>query len=159
MPDIACVYELVTPAGTITFNDGSTDQFYIQEIPSGLAGAPISAPIDEAGFTDGSLSFNWWLRGRLITVEGMFLVLSVDCGPSMVTIWNQMEEDLRAALESTVPDETTVGTLTWTPLGLTERQLSVRNSVPLECPHDQNYLVRTFSFGLFADNPDWSGSS
>ena len=160
MPDIACPYELVTPAGTITFNDGSADQFYIQDIPTGLAGAPISAPIDEAAFEDGSLSFNWWLRGRLITFDGMFFVTSVrTCGNALVTIWNQMEEDLRAALESTVPDETTVGTLTWTPLGQAERQLVVRNSVPLECSPDQNYLVRTFTFGLFADNPDWNAGS
>lgn len=159
MPDLACPYELVTPAGTITFNDGSEDQFYIQTI-SGLSGAPISAPIDDAAFTDGSLSFNWWLRGRLVTVEGVFFVQSQpSCSPALVTVWNQMEEDLRAALESTVPDETTAATLTWTPLGQTQRQLSVRNNVPLECPPDQNFLVRTFSFGLFADNPDWSGSS
>ncbi len=160
MPDIACVYELVTPAGTILFNDGSIDQFYIQNIPSGLAGAPISAPIDEAGFVDGSIAFNWWLRGRLVTFEGVFLVQSEPfCGPAMVAVWNQMEEDLRVALESTVPDETTFGTLTWTPTGLTQRVLDVRNNIPLECPPDQGFLTRTFTFGLFAENPDWSGSS
>ncbi len=159
MPDISCVYQLVTPAGTIDFNDGATDQFYIGEIPSGLSGAPIRAPIDDAGFTDGSLSFNWWLSGRAITVEGIFLILSTRVMNGILTIRNQMEEDLRVALESTVPDETTAGTLTWTPLGQMQRTLDVRNNVPLECPHDQGYLVRTFHFGLFADNPDWSGSS
>ncbi len=159
MPDVACTYDLVTPAGTINFNDGSTDQFYIQEFPTGLSGAPISAPIDEAAFTDGSLSFNWWQRGRHIQVEGIFLILSTRIQNQILTIRNQMEEDLRVALESTIPDETTVGTLTWTPLGQTQRQLTVRNDVNLECPHDQGYLVRNFHFGLFADNPDWSGSS
>jgi hypothetical protein len=159
MPDLACPYVLVTPAGTVTFNDGSADQFYITDIPQGLAGAPISAPIDEAAFTDGSLSFNWWLRGRHITFEGNLYVTSAPlCSPAMVAVWNQMEETLRAALESTVPDETTAGTLTWTPSGQTQRVLTVRNDVPLECPPDQNYLVRTFHFGLFADDPAWAGS-
>ncbi len=159
MADIACPYELVTPAGTIDFNDGSIDQFYIQNI-TGLDGAPISAPIDEAGFTDGSIAFNWWERGRLITFEGVFLVLSVqNCGPAKVAIWNQMAEDLRVALRSTIPDETTFGTLTWTPTGLTQNVLDVRNQIPLDCPPDQGFQVRNFMFGLFAENPDWSGSS
>lgn len=158
MPDLAVPYVLTTPAGTITFNDGTDDQFYIQNI-SGLSGAPISDPTDDAAFTDGSLSFNWWLRGRLVSFEGLFFVQSIPlCSSAVVAIWNQMEDDLRVALESTVPDETTAGTLTWTPGGLTQCQLDVRNKVPLECPPDQNYLVRTFSFGLFADNPNWSGS-
>ena len=160
MPDISCVYTLTTPAGVIYFNDGTADQYFITDIPQGLSGAPISAPIDEVAFGNGSRSYNWWERGRQISIEGNLFVTSAPlCSPEIVIRWNQMEETLRAALESTIPDETTIGTLEWTPAGLTPRVLQVRNNVELECPPDQNYLVRTFHFGLFADDPDWSGSS
>lgn len=160
MPDLAVEYVLTTPAGTITFNDGGQDQFYIQDIPSGLAGAPISAPIDEVGFGVGSLAFNWWQRGRHIAIEGVFLVQSAPfCSPAQVTIWNEMEEELRVALDSIAGVETATATLVWRPLGQTQRTLIVRNDVPLECPPDQNYQVRTFHFGIFAQDPAWVEST
>jgi hypothetical protein len=28
--------------------------------------------------------------------------------------------------------------------------------VPLECPPDQNFTIRNFSFGLFAEDPNWT---
>lgn len=156
MPDIACPYVLTTPAGTITFNDGSANQFYITNIPVGLAGAPIRAPIDPLAYADGSKSYNFWKGGRHIVVEGMFLVTSVAPCPDSVPIWNEMEEELRVALESIAGDEADTASLVWTPAGLTQRTLIVRNDVELECQPDQNYLVRTFTFGLFADEPDWT---
>jgi hypothetical protein len=155
MPDLAVPYTLTTPGGVIVFNDGSVDQFYITDIPEGLAGAPISAPIDPVPFGRGSLSYNFWERGRAISIEGMFFVTSLPPCPTMVGIWNAMEEDLRAALASIAADTTDTGTLQWTPTGLSSRTLTVRNNVPLQCPPDQNYQVRAFNFGLFADNPDW----
>ncbi len=160
MPDLSVEYVLVTPAGTITFNSGATDQFYIQDIPTGLAGAPISAPIDSIGFADGSLTYNWWKRGRHIAIDGVFLVLSEPlCSPAQMTLWNDMEDELRIALDSISALETATGTLTWRPTGQTQRQLVVRNDVPLECPPDQNYSVRTFNFGLFAQDPAWVEST
>lgn len=160
MPDLACEYVLTTPGGTIRFNDGSTDQFYIQDIPSGLAGAPIRAPIDEIAFGDGSLAYNWWKAGRHIPFEGVFFVQSAAfCSPAQVAVWNQMEEDLRVVLDSISGLETDTGTLVWRPTGQTQRTLVVRNDVPLECPPDQNYQVRTFAFGLFAPDPVWTEST
>ncbi len=159
MPDVACVYTLVTPAGTITFNDGQPDQMYINEIPTGLAGAPVSAPIDPVGFGDGSLSYNWWRRGRHIQIEGTFLVTSTLTMNSILVIRNQMEDDLLVALESIQSTTADTATFTWTPLGQPTRTLEVRNEVPLECIHDQGYLVRNFSFGLFSDSADWVEST
>lgn len=148
---------LTTPGGTITFNSGLQDQFYIQDIPTGLAGAPIRAPIDEIAFGDGSLAFNWWKGGRHIAIDGVFLVQSQPfCSDPQVAVWNQMEEELRAALDSISTVETATATLVWTPGGLSQRTLVVRNDVPLECTPDQNYLVRTFSFGLFSADPVWT---
>ena len=38
MADIACVYTLTTPGGTITFNAGGSNQFYVTDV-QGLGGA------------------------------------------------------------------------------------------------------------------------
>lgn len=156
MPDVACQYILAAPSGTINFNDGTADQFYITEIPSGLAGAPISAPIDPVAFANNSLSYNWWQRGRHIQMDGVFLITSTRNEQAILAIRNQMEETLRAALSSCAGLATAVATLSWTPYGQSGRVLEVRNDVPLECPHDQSYLVRTFSFGLFSNAAAWA---
>jgi hypothetical protein len=156
MPDIACEYTLTTPAGTIVFNDGSADQFYITNIPTGLAGAPIRAPIDNLSYANASKGYNFWLAGRHITIEGNFFVTSVDPCPAAVAIWNQMEEDLRVALESIAAHMAAVATLVWRPAGQTQKTLIVRNDVPLETQPDQDYLARTFNFGLFAEDPTWT---
>lgn len=156
MPDISCVYALTTPAGTLYFNDGSEDQFYIGEIPTGLAGAPISAPSDPVPYGNNSRSYNWWQRGRHIQVEGIFLITSTRNEQAILGIRNQMEERLRSVLSSIAGLATATGTLEWTPYGLAARTLVVRNEVPVECVHDQNYLVRTFSFGLFSDAALWT---
>lgn len=156
MADVACPYTLATlSGGTIFFNDGSADQFYIQGI-TGLGTAPVRAPIDDVPYGDGSIGHNFWKGGRHITFEGVFLVTSVDCGAVQVGIWNDMEEALRVALESIAALTTDIGSLVWTPTGaLATNTLVVRHDVPLECPPDQNFTVRNFTFGLFAADPDW----
>jgi hypothetical protein len=156
MPDIACPYTLTTPAGTIYFNAGGADQYYIQGI-TGLGTPPIRAPIDDVPYGDGSLGHNFWKGGRHLTIEGLFLVTSVDCGPVQVGLWNDMEDALRVALESIASLETDTGSLVWLPTGdMSTRSLTVRHDQSLECPPDQNFTVRNFSFGLFAADPDWT---
>ena len=153
MPDIAVPYVLTGPSSAITFNDGSADQFFITNL-LGLAGAPIRAPIDDLAYTDGARGYNWWKGGRHITVEGTFFVTSaLMCTPEMVTVWNQMEENLRDLLDDISALETATASFAWTPTGATAQNITVRNDVPLEVQPDQNYLVRTFTFGLFAANP------
>lgn len=155
MPDIACEYLLATPGGNITFNDGSTDQFYIGNI-LGLAGTTLRTPQDDVPYGHGGIGHNFWRGARHITIEGSLLILSVPCGNQMNEIRNEMEDDLLTALESIGALTTDTGTLDWTPQGLSARQLTVRYEVPLECPHDQNFLLRNFTFGLVAENPDWT---
>ncbi len=148
MPDVSCEYILTTPAGTIDFNNDAADQFYIGEIPSGLAGAPISTGIDPVPFGTGSLAWSAWQRGRHISVEGIFLITSTRVMNGILAIRNQMEADLRDVLAGATGGG--VGTLDFTPLGQSPVALvDVINDVALECVHDQGYLVRTFSFGLF----------
>lgn len=146
---------LTGPTLAVTFNSGLIDQFYIQDI-TGLVGAPIRAPIDDISYGDGADWHNFWKGARHLSIEGLFLVQSAPfCSPAQVAAWNVMEEALRAALDEISEDESATATLVWTPLGLPERTLIVRNDVPLECQPDQNYLVRTFTFGLVAAVPAW----
>lgn len=151
MADIAVQYTLTTPGGTINFNDGSADQFYITEI-QGLGSAPIRTPIDNRPLADGGLVHDFWKGPRHVLIEGVFFITSVPQGQRCQEIRNEMEEDLRVALESLLQDD---GTLAWTPVGQAARSLTVRHEVPLECPHQENYLLRAFNFGLIAANPDW----
>lgn len=155
MPDLAVEYTLVTPAGTVVFNDNAVDQFYITNIPEGMSGAPLRTPMDPVAFGDGGNSYNFWKGARHIIFEGIFLVTSTPPCDAMVAIWNQMEDDLETALSSIAALDTDTGTLTWTPTGLAARSLTVRHDVPLDVQPDQNYAVRTFTFGLVADDPDW----
>jgi hypothetical protein len=156
MPDVACPYTLTASGGTINFNDGSAMQFYIQGI-TGLGTTPIRAPIDDVPYGDGSIGHNFWKGGRHISIEGVFLVDPAICGPVLVTAWNTMEEQLRVALQSIAALTTATGTLVWTPTGAAaSNTLIVRHDVPLECPPDQNFTIRNFSFGLFAAIPDWT---
>lgn len=161
MPDLGVPYTLTTPAGTIVFNDdtvGVIDKHWIADI-QGLSGAPVRAPIDDMPFGHGGLGHDFWEGGRHITVDGHFLVQSVGPCDDRVEIWNLMEENLRVALRSIASLVIDTGTLAWTPRGLSANLLTVRHDVQLECPPDQNYLLRAFHFGLFAEIPDWDGWS
>jgi hypothetical protein len=64
-----------------------------------------------------------------------------------------MEDELLDALEAIIDVD---GTLDWTPLGLSARQLTVRCNVPLETTPAENYAIRNFVFGLIAANPAMS---
>jgi hypothetical protein len=159
VPDLAVPYVLTTPGGTITFNSGAVDQFYIAEI-QGLSGADIRAPIDDVPYGHGGIGHNFWRAGRHIVIDGHFLVTSVLCpNPAVLPLWNSMEEDLIDALESIGALTTDTGTLVWTPSGLSEHSLTVRYDVQLECPSDQGYMLRAFHFGLYAADPDWFAST
>lgn len=158
MADVAAIYTLTTPGGTITFNDGQlrdgTDKFWIQII-HGLEGAPLRTPIDNAPHTDGGLVHPFLRAARPVVIEGLFIPESVGFpsqGDACVQAQNEMEDELLTALESIVDVD---GTLAWTPLGLGARSLTVRSNVPLETSPAENYAVRNFVFGLIAANPAW----
>jgi len=155
LADLTVHYHLVTGAGTIVFNNGAlkslTDLYWIQSI-QGLDGAPIRAPVDNVGFGDGGLVHTFWKGARRITFDGMIFIQSVGIGGDCRAPLNAMEEALRAATESILAVD---GTLTWTPVGQSARSLTVRTEVPLDCQPQENYALRSFSFGLVAANPDW----
>jgi hypothetical protein len=153
MADVAVLFTLTTPGGTILFNNGSlhttTDLYWITEV-GGLDGAPIRAPIDNRPLIDGGLVHNFFKGPRHVTVEGVIIVQSQPLGQACQTVRNTMENNLRVALESILQAD---GTLAWTPTGLGARSLTVRHDVPLEYRHVENYLLLSFTFGLVAATP------
>jgi len=153
--DLAAIYTLTTPGGTIIFNNGDLhtldDLYWITNI-DGLDGAPIRATIDNAPQAHGGLVHNAWKGPRHINMEGVILVQSVPIGGACLEVRNDMEEDLRAALESLLQAD---GTLAWTPDGQSARSLTIRHDVPLDYSPQENYAVMGFTFGLVAADPDW----
>lgn len=151
MADIAATYVMTAPGGTVTFNAGGADQFYIQALP-GFDSPQLRTPVDPVPFGDGAIVHDFWKGARQWTVEGVFLITSTLNQDGILTIRNQMEEDLQDALDSMLQAN---ATWAWTPFGGSARTLNVRWSGMLECPHDQNFLLRAFQFGLIAGSPDW----
>ena len=160
MADVAVPYTLTTPGGTISFNPtgidkfnmlGGPDEYYITRAP-GLDGAPIRAPVDNAPQTHGGLVHPFYKGPRRVVVEGFLAIRSTRIQDNVRVIRNEMEEDLRVALESILQAN---GTLAWTVElagGPDARSLTVRNEIPLECDGIEQ---KTFTFGLIAANPDW----
>lgn len=156
MADLACVYTLSTPGGTIRFNDGDLktldDLYWIANI-AGLDGAPIRAQVDNAPQAHGGIVHTFWKGPRHVTMEGSILIQSVPWGGFCLVERNEMEDDLRVALESTVQSS---GTLSWTPAGQSAHTLTVRNDIPVEFTPQEGYVITGFTFGLVSASSDWT---
>lgn len=155
MADLATVYTLTTPGGTITFNDGdlhTLDDLYWIATIEGLDGASIRAPVDNAPQAHGGIVHTFWKGPRHITFQGHILIQSVQWGGSCLVERNAMEEALRIALESTHQSN---ATLAWTPAGLSARSLTVRNDIPVEYTPEESYMIMGFTFGLVSAASDW----
>lgn len=149
MTDIAAAYTLTTPGGTILFNDGSTDEYYITSI-RGLESGVIRNPIDNRPQTDGGIVHDFLFGPQHVTIDGFFFIRSSRIQNVILAQRNAMTAALRTALNSILRAD---GTLAWTPLGQAAESLTVRYEVPLEPDHIDNYLNRSFSFGLVAAVP------
>ena len=147
MADICAIYTL---AG-LTFNAAApTDTYVITEI-TGLDGAPIRAPIDNAPQDDGGIVFpNFFLGPRHVTIEGFFGVRSVDYGmdkSGYVAAQNTLESALLSALDGIRNSD---GTLSWS-----THSLTVRHDSPCMTSQGQrgSAFERRFIFGVVAANP------
>jgi hypothetical protein len=163
MADYSCEYELDCGAGgTITFNDGtlgngSADDLYWISTLHGLDGPTLRVPVDDVPFGDGGIVHRSWMGPRHPVLEGNLIVQSVGLGGCQARL-NEMEEALRLALDEILAP--TAGTLTWTPtdLGITY-SLEVFYEVPLDVQPTDNYLLRSFNFGLISNSPVFTASS
>lgn len=155
MSDIAVVYTLTGPGGTIIFNNGAlktlTDLYYITNI-TGLDGPPLRTPISNRPVTDGGIVHTFYKGPRHIVIEGIILVQSVLTGNAIQAQRNIMEEDLMDCLDGIYQAD---GTLSWTPSGLSAKSLTVRQEVPVAYTYDNDFFVKTFSFGLVSEEPDF----
>lgn len=152
MSDVAVVYTLTTPGPDITFNNGalpSYQDFYFITGIRGLDGAPMRTPQDDKPQAHGGLVHKFWKGARHIVIEGEYLVQSTRVDNTVQTIRNGMDATLFSALEAIIQAD---GTLAWTPAGQAARSLTVRYEVPLETDGVEQ---KTFTFGLYAANPDW----
>jgi hypothetical protein len=156
MADLACTYTLTTSGGTIIFNDGdlyTTDDLYWISQIEGLDGPTLRAQVDNAPQAHGGLVHTFWKGPRHITMEGAILIQSVPWGGSCLVERNEMEDDLRVALESIIQ---TNGTLSWTPAGQSAHSLAVRHDVQLQFTPQENYMIMGFVFGLVSASADWT---
>ena len=153
--DISVPYTLSTGGGTIVFNNGNlnsyTDLFWITN-GTGLDGAPLRTPIDNAPQADGGLIHTFWKGPRHVVIEGIFLIQSTHVMTSIRLARNSMAQSLLTALNSIYQAD---GTLSWTPAGGSLHTLTVRNDVPLNTVYGDNYLSYNFSFGLVAASPSY----
>jgi len=153
MTDIAVQHVMTTPGGTITFNNGTDDQYYLSDIP-GLAGAPARVVIDKRPFTDGGIYHPPFKDTRYFQPTGSLLITSTLNQNAIVVIRNAMEEALRVAYESLLGGN---GTWQWTPQGQASRTLTIRRDAqPVEFHHVDGFQVVDFSFGLVSVSPDWT---
>lgn len=157
MADLICTYTYTASGGTIVFNSGTlgdgTDKFWLQNI-SGLDGIGVRAPTDLVPMGDGFLLHPFWKEGRLPVLEGVLIIESVALTSSACqTALNEMEKDLRVAVDSNVSAS---ATLAFTPTGQSASSLTVYyNGQPrLDITPIENYHLRQFSFGLVAASPN-----
>jgi hypothetical protein len=154
--DIACLYTLTTPGGTIKFNDGTLgsgsikDLYWISAL-HGLDGPTIRFPTDDVPFGDGGLAHHAWRGPMHPVLEGDIVIQSVKFGADCRGPLNAMENALEAALNSILAP--TSGTLAWTPTGLAARSLPVFYEITLDVQPDSTYALRHYSFGLFSTAP------
>lgn len=153
MADYVCPYTYTASGATIIFNNGDlgdgTDKFWLQGI-QGLDGPNVRAPVDLVPMGNGSLLHPFWLSGRTPVLEGVLLIESVPRNSSACqTALNEMEDNLRAAVESNVAAS---ASLAWTPTGQSAQSLTVfHNGQPqLTITPSDNWNTRTFAFGLIA---------
>ena len=129
MADLVCTYTYTAPGGTIVFNNGQlrdgTDKFWLQSI-QGLDGPNVRAPVDLVPMGNGSLLHAFWLSGRTPVLEGVLVIESVPLNSSgCQTALNEMEDNLRAAVESNIA---ATATLAWTPTGQSSQSLTVKHN-------------------------------
>jgi hypothetical protein len=145
--DIASTYTLVTPGGTIYFNNGATNEYFLTDTP-GLDQAAVRNPTDLAPQTSGFIVHNRFEEGMRFQMVGILMIRSSRVGTAVRTARNSMESALTTALRSILSAD---GTLSWTPLGGSAQSLTVRQDIKVEYAYIDNYLNKTFSFGLVSE--------
>lgn len=147
MSDVASSYTFATPGGTIVFNDGSTDEYYLTDI-TGLDQADVRNPNDDAPQVSGAIVHTHFETGLRPVLTGIFMIRSTRVMTAIRIIRNEMEKDLTVAVRSILGAD---GTLAWTPLGQAAASLVVRQEFKVEYTYVDGYLNKQFVFGLVSE--------
>lgn len=150
MAEFSAPATLVTPAGTISFNTGSGDEYRITNA-EGLDMAPIRTTVDDAPQTDGGLIHAQFFGPRHITIEGQLRVRTQITTPALIGARNNMEDALVSALTSIIRTD---GTFSFTRQGAATRSVVVRCDVAAS--FSGTGLIKDYMFGLVAANPYFS---
>lgn len=143
-------------SSTIVFNDGtlgvgsSDDLYWIQAI-HGLDGPALRTPIDDVPYGDGGLIHKFWKGPRHISFEGVLIVQSIPFGANCEPVLDELEADLNACLDSMIQS---AGTLSWTSTVYGAQSISVYYEIPLDIQPIENYMLRSFTFGLVSGAAD-----
>lgn len=130
--------ELVTPAGTLTFNDFASAYHY--RLSEFALGKPMRKPVDPRPQASGALVFPGRRGGAYPVLEGL---LRHDTLARRATMIDDVKA-LPAALEDAD------GTLRWTPTGKAQRQMTVQL---LEDVIVRGGLFKEFHLALVASDP------
>jgi hypothetical protein len=132
---------LITPAGSILFNQDTGDTYINDPTQcSGLDQAPIRSNVDQRPQTHGGIIHPSFYDARHIT--RVLVARSGATETGQVATRQTLEDDLIAALDSIL---NTDGTLAWS-----SRSLTVRCDIPAN--YTGAYL-KNYQFGLVAANP------
>jgi hypothetical protein len=135
---------LITSAGTILFNTPTTAPYYFHTDVAGLDQVPLRAPMDAKPHASGAIIHKFLRDARHITLSGLVVATST-------AERNNMCDALISALQSI---EQADGTYTWTPTGQTLKTLTVRCDVAVTFSGSNGPILKTYTFGLVAADPD-----
>ena len=134
---------LVTPVGTLTFNEATGDTYFVDPKRSvGLGMGEIRNPTDDKGQTDGFILHDFFERGALLLPAGIILARTDTTG---VTAADALMSDMTAKLRSILR---ATGTLSFG----SGAALTVKCNVRAEYPTLEGDL-KGFVFGLVSASP------
>lgn len=144
-------------SSTVIFNNGTLgtgsldDLFWIQAI-HGLDGPALRTPMDDVPYGDGGLIHKFWKGPRHVSFEGVLIVQSIPFGSNgCEAVLDELEADLNECLDSMIQS---AGTLSWTSGVYGAQTLSVYYEIPLDIQPVENYMLRSFTFGLVSPAAD-----
>lgn len=147
MPNHSEPLRLTGPSASIDFNPaGGGDGFYLTPDTTGLLSqAPVRATTDDESQTDGGIAHDNFKGGRHPLIIAQYKI-----GTGSIAARDAAFAALIALLDSILRAD---GTLTFNP-DTTPTSLTVRSEI--EMTPSGGPQLKQATFGLFAENPDWS---
>jgi len=143
MADVGIPYQLVTPLGTLDFNQYTLADHYRLVDVDGMDAAELRPSVHELSQADGARIGSGY-RGRIVMSFGGEIKFSTI--PQRRVLGDRIAAWLPAI-------DRADGTLKWTPTGLTERQRTVRLFDGPRSPGRAGTLIKQFQFALVAGDP------